>query len=107
MNEEFHILMDRLDDLFSQLSKHNWEVPLWIRHELRLIEAQYKRINKALGVRAAENDLPPGTVVEYQDCRWTVVWSDKEWASIRSCGGSEVIIVRRSNVRPADTEEEK
>jgi hypothetical protein len=46
----------------------------------------------------------PGILVDYQDCRWKVIWSDGEKVGIQSCGGTEAIAVAAELVRPADSE---
>lgn len=42
-------------------------------------------------------------LVEYQECVWEVLWRyDAEHIAIRVLHGSEVQVVKESDVRPAD-----
>ena len=47
----------------------------------------------------------PGTYVDYQDCRWEVLWSDPHAVNqpkvcLRSVAGSETRVVPATAVRP-------
>lgn len=48
--QEYLNLMDRLDDLFVAVHKHDRDIPSWLRPELRDVKACYDRINAALEV---------------------------------------------------------